>query len=111
MKEFNLDQIVMVHIALKLRELGYPQGKTPYLWHRTKPSKVSFKQFDIAVGDQHWIIYKRNKHDISSFGDSHGYNRWVSAPTYGEAFAWALKRNIEIFDEKKEKIDKLFGER
>ena len=51
--------------CLKFRDVGVKQGISPVLWHK----------------DKHygWVLWKRNKHDISAFGDSHGYNRWVSA--------------------------------
>ena len=80
-------QFVLPQTALKMRDAGFPQGKTLYLWHKTKPMKFDFH--GMKKGETHWVLYKRNKHDISAFGDRHGYNRWVSAPTVAEAKRWA----------------------
>ena len=66
---------VLPHTALKLRRSGFPQGHTKFLWHKEKGNN--------------WVLYKRNNHDISSFGDKYGYNKWVSAPTIDEAQNWA----------------------
>ena len=84
-------QFVLPQTAVKLREAGFPQGNTPYLWHKQKGAKVSLPKYGVIAGEEHWKIYKRNKHDISAFGDSHGYNRWVSAPTVEQAQAWAQR--------------------
>jgi len=88
-------KFVLPHTALRLRELGFPQGKTKYLWHKTKQAKVTFKKFDIETGDEHWVMYKRNKHDISAFGDIYGYNRWVSAPTVEQVMRWKKIQDAE----------------
>lgn len=60
--------------CLKLRQLGYPQGISRFLWHRNKHNH-----------DQ-WELYARNKHDISNYGDKLGYNRWVSAAPIDNPF-------------------------
>lgn len=54
-----------------LRRLGFPQGQTNYLWVKQKLKNQPHVEY--------WDLYRRNEHDISSFGDSHGYNRWISA--------------------------------
>jgi hypothetical protein len=107
MNDFNPNRIVMHSTAIKLRNLGFPQGKTPFLWHKQKGAKVSLPKFDVVAGEEHWKLYKRNKHDISAFGDSHGYNRWVSAPTYVEATAWVLCALMNRHEEKKEMLEDL----
>jgi len=43
---------------------GFPPGITDYVWYWDKNK---------------WILYKRNKHDISAFGDIKGYNKYISA--------------------------------
>lgn len=53
--------------CIELRADGHPQGRSVYLWHKDKHNHDK------------WELYKRNSHDISQFGDSFGYNRWVSA--------------------------------
>ena len=75
-------QFVLPQTALKLRDAGFPQGNTEHLWHKEKGCR-GWDKFP-----EQWVIYKRNKHDISAFGDSHGYNRWVSAPTIEQAQRW-----------------------
>jgi len=77
-------QFVLPQTALRMREAGYPQGRTPYLWHKEKRLN-----FTTMRKEDHWVLYKRNKYDISAFGDSHGYNRWVSAPTINQTKEWA----------------------
>lgn len=87
--ERNDKNYVLPHTALKLRDIGYPQGKTPYLWHLKKGAKVSLPEHGIVAGEEHWELYKRNKHDMSSDADAKGLNRWVAAPTIGETKVWA----------------------
>lgn len=62
--------------CLDLREAGYPQGKSTYLWLRDRQYKDK------------WSLYKRNPYDNSNKGDLLGYNRWVSAVTVKMAQAW-----------------------
>jgi len=93
---------VLPETALKLREIGFPQGNTKYLWHRRKGAKVSLPAHNIVAGEEHWHIYKRNKHDISAFGDSHGYNRWVSAPTIEQVREWMKQKKEDIWEENRQ---------
>ena len=99
---------VLPETALKLREAGFPQGGTEYLWHKQKGAKISFPKHGIVAGEEHWHLYKRNKHDISAFGDSHGYNRWVSAPTIDQANRWAsfMDRQEDIIKNLEDTIEK-----
>lgn len=62
--------------CLDLREAGYPQGKSEYLWHKDKHNR------------DEWELYRRNPYDQSRDGDKMGYNRWVSAVTVEMAQAW-----------------------
>jgi hypothetical protein len=62
----NPDEFYSVETCIGLRRY-YPQGRTRYLWHKNKHNRDK------------WELYERSPHDISSFGDSHGYGRWVSA--------------------------------
>ena len=88
-------EFVLPQTALKLREVGFPQGKTKYLWHKRKGAKVSLPKHGVIAGEEHWHLYKRNKHDISAFGDAYGYNRWVSAPTVEQVRRWKEIKEIE----------------
>ena len=80
---------VLPHTALKLRESGFPQGVTTHLWHKMKGIKVSLTKGLVEDNGEHWVLCKRNKNDISAFGDVYGYNRWVSAPTTDQVREWA----------------------
>lgn len=62
--------------CLDLREIGYPQGKSEYLWYRDRKNY------------QKWELYKRNPYDNSKDGDLMGYSRWVSAVTVEMAQVW-----------------------
>jgi len=98
---------VLPHTAVKLRESGFPQGGTKYLWHKQKGAKVSFPRHGIVAGEEHWVLYKRNRHDISAFGDSHGYNRWVSAPTIEQAVKW--KEIVDAEKELRENVEEILN--
>lgn len=64
----------------ELRGKGYPQGKTPYLWHKDKQRH------------DEWVLWKRNPHDMSQDADKMGFNRWVSAVTPEQAKNWRDRR-------------------
>jgi hypothetical protein len=51
------------------------QGKTMFLWHREN-KKISH---DIP---NKWVIYKRDKYDMSHTGDKDGLSRWVAAHAF-----------------------------
>lgn len=64
----------------ELAGMGYPQGETPYLWHKDKHNHDK------------WELYKRNPYDMSCDADKFGFNRWVSAVTPEQAKAWRNKQ-------------------
>jgi len=68
-------------ICLKLRDEGYKQGVSSFLWYKNKHNRDK------------WELYERNKYDISCFGDSHGYKRWVSAVSFKDGGYKAVKES------------------
>ena len=70
------DQYLSPDECIKMHGRGYPQGKSEYLWHKDK--------------HQHdkWVLYKRNRHNMSATADKDGFNRWVTAITHEEAECW-----------------------
>lgn len=78
---------------------GYPRGKSIYLWHKDK--------------HQHdkWVLYKRNRHDMSQDADKHGYNRWITAITHDEAEAFRTRKKamIESADARTKPVERDVG--
>ena len=70
--------------CLDLREAGYPQGESDYLWLQDKRYKDK------------WSLYKRNPYDNSENGDVLGYNRWVSAVTVRMAQLWQNSKKKKL---------------
>ena len=67
-----------------LRQLGFPQGTSIWLWHQEKRK------------NNKWIMYKRNNYDISSFGDKYGYNRWITAVHIDNTIAQQILNEYEL---------------
>lgn len=63
---------------------GYPKGKSLYLWHKDKHQR------------DRWVLYKRNRHDMSQDADKHGLNRWITAITHDEAEAFHQRKKAMI---------------